>query len=302
MLEYLGTTVAGTINSVYAAANLPVITVKMKVDVVGANNRVFIGMSDAGAAVTTMPTNGIFFSNCTASATCAANWNGVVNNAGTVTTVSCGAVDTAHFAFGRIEVRSTSDVHFFMDTNASDGVVETECGTGLTATPSVAMTPLIQAASVSTAAATNTTNFDIDYFRSWQDDSAELSSSVVKAPTEPTVVASLTPTLTTDQIGLLLGDLPSADGLTTLVSTIQAEPARDPVAIIGQKITGGTQLLTNFISARVTSIRGYFDEVFAKKIHTDQLCVNKSDGHEVCVTGDQLDVLLHPQTSTITTP
>ncbi len=184
VLEYLGTTAAGTANNIYLASNLPIITMKMKLDVAGANNRAFIGIGDAAAAVVTMPTNGIFFANCTASATCDANWYGVVNNAGTVTTVSCGAVDTANFAYGRIEVRSTTDVHFFMDTNVSNGIVETECGSGLTATPSVAMTTMIQAGSVTPVAAINTTNFDVDYIRTWQDDNVPSSSSteVAQAP------------------------------------------------------------------------------------------------------------------------
>ena len=30
-------------------------------------------------------------------------------------------------------------------------------------------------------------------------------------------------------------------------------------------------------------------ELFAKKIHTEQLCVKKSDGTEYCIDGDQLE-------------
>ncbi len=81
-------------------------------------------------------------------------------------------------------------------------------------------------------------------------------------------------------------------GLITLIDEIQAEIARNPITIISNKIAGGTQFLTDFVSARVTAIRGYFDEVFTKKIHTDQICVKKSDGEEVCVSGDQIDELL----------
>ena len=82
------------------------------------------------------------------------------------------------------------------------------------------------------------------------------------------------------------------NGLSTLITTIQVENARDPVAIISKKISDGTQFLTDFVSARVTAIRGYFDEVFAKKVHTEQICVKKSDDSEVCVNGDQVDALL----------
>ena len=81
----------------------------------------------------------------------------------------------------------------------------------------------------------------------------------------------------------------SADnGLSTMVEAIQAETARDPVVIIGNKIASKSRFLTDFVSARVTAIRGYFDEIFAKKVHTEEICLQKSDGSEVCVTGDQI--------------
>jgi hypothetical protein len=98
---------------------------------------------------------------------------------------------------------------------------------------------------------------------------------------------------------VLLGDVsPGANkdgldnGLSTLVATIQSEGMHDPIALISEKITDGKQFLTDFVAARVTAIRGYFDEVFARKIHTEQICVKKSSGGETCVDGDQLDSLL----------
>ncbi len=101
------------------------------------------------------------------------------------------------------------------------------------------------------------------------------------------------------EMSVLLGDITpktnadgSDNGLSPLVATIQSESVRDPVVLISQKISEGKQFLTDFVSARVTAIRGYFDEVFAKKVHTDQLCAKKSDGSEVCVNGDQIDTLL----------
>lgn len=83
------------------------------------------------------------------------------------------------------------------------------------------------------------------------------------------------------------------NGLSTLVATIQAEASRNPVTVIGQKISDGKQFLTDFVAARVTAIRGYFDEVFAKKIHTEEICVKKSDGTEVCVNGDQINNMIN---------
>lgn len=88
---------------------------------------------------------------------------------------------------------------------------------------------------------------------------------------------------------VLLGSIsPDAAGLVDFITTIQSEAAHDPIAILTTKIGSGTEFLTDFVAARVTAIRGYFDELFTRKIHTDQLCVKKSDGTEICVTGDQL--------------
>jgi hypothetical protein len=100
---------------------------------------------------------------------------------------------------------------------------------------------------------------------------------------------------------VLIGDISpkinadgSNNGLSTLVATIQAENAHDPVAIITAKITDGKQFLTNIIAARVTAIRGYFDEVFANKTHQKILCVGETD-NETCITKNQLDNLLSGQ-------
>jgi hypothetical protein len=77
-----------------------------------------------------------------------------------------------------------------------------------------------------------------------------------------------------------------------LVLGIQTEAPRDPVAFINSEISGGVKILSDFIAARITAIRGYFDEVFANKVHTKEICVAKSNGSEVCVNGDQLQSLL----------
>ncbi|MCR4325597.1 MAG: hypothetical protein NUV59_02210 [Patescibacteria group bacterium] len=91
------------------------------------------------------------------------------------------------------------------------------------------------------------------------------------------------------QSPLLFGNTLSS---STDIHAIQSESAHNPVAILAKKITDGAQSVVDFVAARVTAIRGYFEEVFAKKVHTEQLCVKKSDGNEVCVNGDQIHMLL----------
>jgi hypothetical protein len=99
----------------------------------------------------------------------------------------------------------------------------------------------------------------------------------------------------------------SSNDLSGFVLGVQTEVPPDPVAVIKAKITGGTQFLTDFIAARVTAIRGYFDEIFANKVHTNNICLTKSDGSEVCMNGDQLEKLLpsatpNPSVSPTATP
>lgn len=107
-----------------------------------------------------------------------------------------------------------------------------------------------------------------------------------------------------DQQGLL-GDFVVKDtpGLTTLITEIQAEAKRNPVTIITNKIIDEKKFLVNLVSARVTAIRGYFDEVFADKTHQKTLCVGDVNNEgETCITKTQLDQLLKYQTSLTTTP
>lgn len=92
------------------------------------------------------------------------------------------------------------------------------------------------------------------------------------------------------------------NGLSTLIATIQAENARNPVVVIGNKIANSQRFITDFVSARVTAIRGYFDEIFANKIHTEQVCLKKTDGSEVCVNGDQIQNLIGDSSATTKIP
>ncbi len=106
------------------------------------------------------------------------------------------------------------------------------------------------------------------------------------------------------EVAGLVGDISTSsasstnDGLMSLVTQIQSENARDAITTVQNKINSGIGLLTDFISARVTAIRGYFDEIFANKVHTKELCVSKSDGSEICVNGDELQNMV-TQTGTV---
>ena len=50
-------------------------------------------------------------------------------------------------------------------------------------------------------------------------------------------------------------------------------------------------VLVSSLKESMTSIKGYIEEIFSKKVHTEELCVGK-DGEETCLTKIQLDNVL----------
>ncbi len=192
-----------TSNKILLAANLPVVSMKVRASTLTASTaaqRIQLGMVSSDSANTlgvNSPTQSIYFTNCStwnnaAVPTGCSNttWYGVTSTTGasaaTVVTCSTGAGVanglTLAFSYLRIEVRSTTDVHFFADYNASDGINESECGTGsATNITSSAMTPWLGAMYNAQAAAS--TAVEIDYYRSWQDDNVSLpQEAVTQAP------------------------------------------------------------------------------------------------------------------------
>ena len=190
-LEYLSEA-AGTGHKIFAASNLPVITMKVQVGNVATNANVqeWVGLGDAAVAADGMPSNGIFFSHCTGysttTPTCPASgtpvWTGFVAASGTASTVTCtagaetGNVNTGGFQYLRIEVRNgtagaaASDIHFFVDTDTTTGIKETECGTGTSSNSPGATALTVNLMSSVRSNVAQTENLDIDYIRVWQDD------------------------------------------------------------------------------------------------------------------------------------
>jgi hypothetical protein len=184
--EYLtgSTTIS---NKIYTATNLPVITMKVKPSTLAAaNNNSFIvaGTSSAdsvnAATPTSMPTAGYFFTNCstysaTAPTGCSnTTWYGMVVASSAIvgSAQTCtGSLSTSNFAYLRIEFKTATEVHFYVDVNTADGIVETECGSGVSnaSVPATAVTPWLEAANITNTTAANAT-LDVDYYRSWQDD------------------------------------------------------------------------------------------------------------------------------------
>jgi hypothetical protein len=196
---------ATTSNKVAVAANLPVVTMKIKPSTLTAasnNARIQVGLvsQDTAAGLgANSPTNSIYFTNCSTWNNAAAptgcsntTWYGVTSGAAAATVVTCsGTMSTAQFAYLRIEVRSTTDVHFFVDVDTSNGITETECGTGSTTNITASgMTPWMQAMFMTNTV--TTTALDIDYFRMWQDDNIPAQDQVQPADGTAEATQSLT--------------------------------------------------------------------------------------------------------------
>ncbi len=188
-LEYRSTGTAGTLLNQYQTGNLPVIVMKIAPSVaVTGSQRLWAGISDSVAAWATAPANAVMFSNCSnATPTCDNNWHGITRSAsGTVSTVNCGlAVLANKFAYLRIEVRSATDIHFFVDNDVSNGITETECGTGITTNTPVGTVNMSMSIENQVLNAGTTYTLQVDYFRSWQDDSiASNDSNTTVAPVQ----------------------------------------------------------------------------------------------------------------------
>ena len=157
------------LHAIFLKANLPVVQMKLRTNIVNANNDIVWGLMDQATAPTaqnTLPSNGIFFWPNNGS-----SWVGVVRSGGSnVGTVTCtGSISTSQFAVGRIEVVGASSVRFLMDYDASNGISFTDCGTVSGANPTAAMGVAVYNIHNET---TGSRNIDIDYIRVWQDDAA----------------------------------------------------------------------------------------------------------------------------------
>ena len=171
----------GTLDAPLLAANLPIVQMKVRQSALRTTDDMIWGMTDTTTAPVTndaMPTNGIFFWSNNNIGTVGTDWQGVVRSGGVnVGTVNCPGTMTTNFATGRIVVDTTGSVTFFIDPDATNGISFQDCGTvtGTLPVANMAMSMYVAQTGVATA------NYDVDYARFWQDDSA---------PTDPAQAAA----------------------------------------------------------------------------------------------------------------
>lgn len=154
---------AGNSHSMYKVDNYPVMIMKVRPSHVGANDNFWVGLqSETNLQSATLPTDGIFFTNNNGT-----TWTGVTRSGGTSNPITCTSqtVSTTNFALLKFEVISSSEVRFYVDTNAGDGVTWTSCGSSSSNIPSAALTLMLKISSTSTGR-----QLDVDFVRSIQDD------------------------------------------------------------------------------------------------------------------------------------
>jgi hypothetical protein len=161
--------------SIVNVDNLPVIQMKVHPSAIGANNRLFIGAGDSTDGLTTDPNNFIGFTNN------GTTWVGTTINGGSATTVTCTGqtISTAQFALVKTEAVSADKINFYVDTDVSDGINFTLCGSSTTNIPATNLAPQMHYQSRPSGGGSY---LDIDYYRLWQDDSATGSSLVLDQP------------------------------------------------------------------------------------------------------------------------
>ena len=96
----------------------------------------------------------------------------------------------------------------------------------------------------------------------------------------------------------------SIAGLTTLASSPDSfiQATTTVYQIITNKLAYSTSVVTEYLSVKVQAVAGYFDKLFAKEIYTDKVCVKKSNGQDICITGDQVESMLNPIQTPLLTP
>jgi hypothetical protein len=122
------------------------------------------------------------------------------------------------------------------------------------------------------------------------------SGTVVPVTNTTTVVNNYTSS------GLTLQMTGTGSPATQALTAIQSDAPRSALAYITDQIAHFFDIVSDFVALQITAVRGYFDEVFAKKIVTETsisetLCVG-TESNKTCITKAQLDALIAGAAST----
>lgn len=226
------------------------------------DHRVLVGFADLAydapyAADTNQASNEVMFRKDAA----AANWDAVTRSAAGSEMVTNLAIGTGAMHILRIEIDNTNtEVRFY-----ADGALVATHTTNLPV-PSARMGWYVgNAISSNVDRATL-----IDYVRIWSDDpTANHDVEVVDLP----------PITFNHEPGL------------TLLNEVNMETPPGPFEYLRNQIIEDWQAIKEIIAVRIVAIRGYFEELFSKKSHQEELCIGTID-NETCLNKTQIDSII----------
>jgi hypothetical protein len=98
--------------------------------------------------------------------------------------------------------------------------------------------------------------------------------------------------------------LSSVEGLSAYATSSESftEPTKTVYDTLLDSLVRGNTLAVNYLSLTTKAVAGYFDRVFAREVYTDKVCIKKSDGTNVCLTGDQVEGMLNATQIPLLTP
>jgi len=167
-LSYLG---AGTSNAhlIFDVDNNPIVLIKAKPSAANSLHKFWLGLSTQTSGSSSNPSQGFYFTNENSSNQGTGYWYGKVSNAmaGSSITSSCGTVSTSNYALLLIKATS-SGVTFYIDTDISNGISLTNCGTLTTNFYNGSVGPTIMNYYMDGLGGQG--KVAVDFFRVWQDD------------------------------------------------------------------------------------------------------------------------------------
>ena len=252
---------------------------------------IYLGVNNLTGGTTGRPANaaGIWFSNVAGNQTNTGTnyaggtaWLGNVNNGTNATnhsTVACSGANlsvntsTTAWALMRVEARATNDIRFFIDSDVSNGVALTECGSVTNNIPTNQMKPSIMVAHALTI--NQTWNLMVDLFAYVQDDPRDGPGSSltgleennsVPAPPNPILGADLAENYIVDgtfEAGdlVVLGQRPGVAERSDRPNDrkLLGVVSESPSLMIGETASGFTMApiaLTGRVPVRVSSKNG----------------------------------------------
>jgi hypothetical protein len=96
----------------------------------------------------------------------------------------------------------------------------------------------------------------------------------------------------------------SIEGLSNIATSSESfvRATTTMYQVVTNTLSQGISVVNEYFSLTTKAVAGYFDTLFAKEIYTDKVCIKKSNGEDVCLTGDQVESVLNATQIPLLTP